>query len=229
MTEAMKGWELLHSKLPSAALKPLPKSAYGIEGLTDVNEAYLIQRLFASGLQWEWRITNQAYLGFEDRKAQGKDYTTRWYLASVLGELVIAERRFGGSGAHDNHKLDAAFKGAATVAFKNAAKIAGLTIELFKDGRAMDHIYATDDQGAGTAPPQPPANSSEALPTLPAVTHSSKTASEILAETREKLAKPDPACPECGKPLKKRTGRYGDFLGCTGYPECKYIQKAASK
>jgi ssDNA-binding Zn-finger/Zn-ribbon topoisomerase 1 len=30
-------------------------------------------------------------------------------------------------------------------------------------------------------------------------------------------------CPECGKPLLKRTGKYGDFLGCTGFPNCRYI------
>lgn len=30
-------------------------------------------------------------------------------------------------------------------------------------------------------------------------------------------------CPSCGKPLVKRTGKYGDFLGCSGYPKCKTI------
>ncbi|MFN2543054.1 MAG: type I DNA topoisomerase [Actinomycetota bacterium] len=32
-------------------------------------------------------------------------------------------------------------------------------------------------------------------------------------------------CPECGKPLIRRSGRYGPFTGCSGYPECKYIKK----
>jgi DNA topoisomerase-1 len=32
-------------------------------------------------------------------------------------------------------------------------------------------------------------------------------------------------CPECGKPLARRRGRFGPFIGCTGYPECKYIKK----
>lgn len=31
-------------------------------------------------------------------------------------------------------------------------------------------------------------------------------------------------CPNCGKSLKLRKGRYGFFFGCTGYPECKYIE-----
>jgi len=29
-------------------------------------------------------------------------------------------------------------------------------------------------------------------------------------------------CPECGKPLVKRQGRYGPFVSCSGYPTCKY-------
>jgi DNA topoisomerase-1 len=30
-------------------------------------------------------------------------------------------------------------------------------------------------------------------------------------------------CPKCGKPLVRRQGRYGEFLGCSGYPKCKTI------
>ena len=33
-------------------------------------------------------------------------------------------------------------------------------------------------------------------------------------------------CPDCGRPLGRKTGRRGPFVGCTGYPECKYIQPA---
>lgn len=33
-------------------------------------------------------------------------------------------------------------------------------------------------------------------------------------------------CPECGNPLVKRTGRYGEFIACSNYPECKYIKKS---
>ncbi len=33
------------------------------------------------------------------------------------------------------------------------------------------------------------------------------------------------ACPECGKPLVQRTGKYGPFVGCSGFPTCRYIQR----
>ncbi|VDH01836.1 DNA topoisomerase I [Helicobacter pametensis] len=32
-------------------------------------------------------------------------------------------------------------------------------------------------------------------------------------------------CPECGKELVKRSGRYGEFVACSGYPKCKYVKK----
>lgn len=34
----------------------------------------------------------------------------------------------------------------------------------------------------------------------------------------------DENCPKCGKPLAKRLGRNGYFIGCTGYPDCSYTR-----
>ena len=31
-------------------------------------------------------------------------------------------------------------------------------------------------------------------------------------------------CPNCGKPIVNKQGRFGRFLACIGYPECKYTQ-----
>jgi DNA topoisomerase-1 len=41
--------------------------------------------------------------------------------------------------------------------------------------------------------------------------------------------KPEPEligepCPECGKDLVIKSGRFGEFIACTGYPECKYTR-----
>ncbi|MBU2234781.1 MAG: type I DNA topoisomerase [Proteobacteria bacterium] len=35
----------------------------------------------------------------------------------------------------------------------------------------------------------------------------------------------DTLCEKCGKPMVAKRGRYGTFLGCSGYPECKNIVK----
>ena len=34
-------------------------------------------------------------------------------------------------------------------------------------------------------------------------------------------------CPTCGKKMVIRTGRYGKFLACSGYPKCKTTRKLA--
>jgi DNA topoisomerase-1 len=39
----------------------------------------------------------------------------------------------------------------------------------------------------------------------------------------------DETCPECGRPLQRRFGRYGPFVGCSGYPDCRYIKKDPPK
>ncbi|HET9393536.1 MAG TPA: type I DNA topoisomerase [Candidatus Rubrimentiphilum sp.] len=49
-----------------------------------------------------------------------------------------------------------------------------------------------------------------------------------LASAEEKLPKlefkdepTDEICPKCGRPMVIKTGRFGRFISCTGYPECK--------
>lgn len=36
-------------------------------------------------------------------------------------------------------------------------------------------------------------------------------------------------CPECGSDLIIRNGKYGEFVACSGYPNCKYIKKEEKK
>ncbi len=32
-------------------------------------------------------------------------------------------------------------------------------------------------------------------------------------------------CPECARPLARKSGRFGDYVGCTGYPECRFTRQ----
>ena len=34
----------------------------------------------------------------------------------------------------------------------------------------------------------------------------------------------DENCPDCGRPLAIRLGRSGNFISCTGFPECRYAR-----
>lgn len=54
-----------------------------------------------------------------------------------------------------------------------------------------------------------------------------KPFNEDLEKMREKT--PDEKCPECGKQLMVRWGKYGQFTACSGYPDCKYIKKEENK
>ena len=50
---------------------------------------------------------------------------------------------------------------------------------------------------------------------------------EKAYESMEKIqpVKTGETCPECGSDLVIRKGRYGEFVACSNYPECKYIKK----
>lgn len=57
------------------------------------------------------------------------------------------------------------------------------------------------------------------------------TLSSELERAREEIEKSNPepeftgeTCEICGKPLVLKHGRFGDFIACSGYPECKYTK-----
>jgi len=39
----------------------------------------------------------------------------------------------------------------------------------------------------------------------------------------------DKNCPKCGKPLAIKFGRFGKFLACTGFPDCRHTEPLESK
>jgi DNA topoisomerase I len=51
----------------------------------------------------------------------------------------------------------------------------------------------------------------------------------LNGEVRPEPEMLDEKCPECGKQLVRKTGRYGPFVGCSGYPDCRYIKKDPPK
>ncbi len=51
-----------------------------------------------------------------------------------------------------------------------------------------------------------------------------QTASLLMEKVKLADELTEEICPECGKPLVIKIGRYGKFLACSGYPECKYTK-----
>ncbi len=53
--------------------------------------------------------------------------------------------------------------------------------------------------------------------------HSLNNASELMEKVKLEEATEE-ICPQCGKPLVIKYGRYGKFIACSGYPECKFTK-----
>jgi DNA topoisomerase-1 len=48
---------------------------------------------------------------------------------------------------------------------------------------------------------------------------------EIVLVKQEEPKLLEEPCPKCGKPLRKARGKFGEFIACSGYPDCKYIHQ----
>lgn len=48
-----------------------------------------------------------------------------------------------------------------------------------------------------------------------------KKADEVLEKVKVADRDAGETCPLCGRPMVIKTGRFGDFIACSGYPECK--------
>ncbi len=55
------------------------------------------------------------------------------------------------------------------------------------------------------------------------------TAAEQIEKVKLADELTDETCPNCGRQLAIKTGRFGKFLACTGYPECKYTRSYQKK
>ena len=49
-------------------------------------------------------------------------------------------------------------------------------------------------------------------------------ANEVIPKMEPEVDLTGEKCPECGKELAVKHGRYGSFIACTGYPQCKYTK-----
>ncbi|MBV9209485.1 MAG: topoisomerase DNA-binding C4 zinc finger domain-containing protein, partial [Acidobacteria bacterium] len=83
-------------------------------------------------------------------------------------------------------------------------------VMVMKTGRFGKYLKCTDC--GATRDPKPPASATPQ-------TNGAENAATAESEAEE--------CELCGKPMALKRGRFGQFLGCTGYPECRNIRKIA--
>jgi DNA topoisomerase-1 len=72
-----------------------------------------------------------------------------------------------------------------------------------------------DEIASGSRPWQPTVR--ELYNPLQEALKEAEDAPKVLQETGEH-------CPECERPLVRRFGRFGPFLACTGFPDCRYTR-----
>lgn len=55
------------------------------------------------------------------------------------------------------------------------------------------------------------------------------TVEETAEKVQLEVEMVDKNCPECGKQLLVRTGKFGKFLACSGFPDCKHTERLEEK
>ncbi len=56
-----------------------------------------------------------------------------------------------------------------------------------------------------------------------------KVAKEQAEKVKPEVELVDEICPNCGRRLAKKHSKYGDFLACTGFPECRYTKSIVTE
>ncbi len=84
--------------------------------------------------------------------------------------------------------------------------------DVFSTGFTAEMEEELDEIARGERPWQPVVQ--QFYDPLEAALESAAAAPRVEEETEE-------TCEKCGKPMVKKWGRFGQFLACTGYPECK--------
>ncbi len=84
-----------------------------------------------------------------------------------------------------------------------------MVIRLGRNGQFLACTGYPDCDGTSDLPPELAAQYAPATPPAPEV--------------------PEQACEKCGKPMAVKRGRFGYFLACTGYPECRNTKKIVIK
>jgi DNA topoisomerase-1 len=84
-----------------------------------------------------------------------------------------------------------------------------MVIRLGRNGQFLACTGYPDCDGTSDLPPEMAAKYSSAAPPAP----------EVEAQN----------CEKCGKPMTVKRGRFGYFLACTGYPECRNTKKIVVK
>lgn len=193
--------------------------SFGIETAADVNERSILRIPgfgdFLTGKLMAWRRGHESRFRYDPQpNAQdvADERALRAHFAAEKAKLESTIRNGLGTLRNAKARLDALparAKADRALAEAIAAR-AQAEQDLLELGVAIPPSTVSFTL---TPPPRPSPQPSMAprltIPTPPRVTNTSGT----------------PSCPSCGSPMRRRSGRYGKFWGCSRYPRCHGTRK----
>ena len=189
--------------------------SFGIETAADVNRSAVMQvpgfGEVMTGKLVAWQRRHESRFKY-DRTPNAQD--------------VADERALRGSFAAEKAKLESTIRNGLGTLRNARAKFDSLPTRA-KNDRALSNALATRAQAerdlkelgvsvpASTvaltaAPPQRPSPQSPRAPSV-----------STPPPPRRTRAAGTPSCPRCGSAMQRRSGRYGQFWGCSRYPKCR--------
>lgn len=204
---------LLDAKLGPAKTATL--ISFGIETAGDVNRSTVMQvpgfGEVMTGKLVAWRRRHESRFKY-DRTPNAQD--------------VVDERALRGRFTAEKAKLESTIRNGLGTLRNARAKLDSIPARV-KNDRALSDALATRAQAErdlkelDASVPASTVALTVATPPRPAPQPPRAPHVATPAPSRRAGAASSPSCPKCGSSMRRRSGRYGQFWGCSRYPKCR--------
>lgn len=189
--------------------------SFGIETAADVNRSAVMQVPgfgdVMTGKLMAWQRRHEARFKY-DKTSNTQD--------------IVDEKALRGRFAADKAKLESTIRNGLGTLRNARAKLDSLPARAKNDGALSDALATRaqaerDLKELGASVPASTVALTVATPPRPAP--QTPRASHVATPTpsRRTGAAGSTSCPKCGSSMRRRSGRYGQFWGCSRYPKCR--------
>lgn len=143
---------------------------------------------------------------------------------------VADERALRGRFAVEKAKLESTIRNGLGTLRNAKARLDALPAKAISDGALMDALAVRaqaeqDLRELGALVPASTVSLKVTPPPRPAPQPLSAPRVTTPTQPRVTTTSGTPTCPNCGSPMQRRSGRYGQFWGCSRYPACTGTRK----
>lgn len=193
--------------------------SFGIETAADVNQSAVLRVPgfgdVMTGKLVAWRREHESRFRY-DQTPNAQDVTD--------------ERALRGRFALEKAKLESTIRNGLGTLRNAKSSLDALPAKARSDRALMDALAARvqaeqDLRELGTSVPASTVSLTVVPPPQITPQPPRTRTSPTSTPTRATGATGNPTCPRCGSPMRGRSGRYGQFWGCSQYPHCKGTRK----